>query len=299
MLDIAAVLGLADRPHVAAPAPEADVASTRAPMETPSVTSIAATPDDTASPWGARGLVATLTQIAPPRTDTARPAWFASTTSMDPPTVAAVDPPLDPLFVPRWTRAIISGSLSVRSAEGPLDIERIVDRMAELLPLDILPRQPWRTARFGAQVLVDIGDAMMPWSRDVPQLRDAIVSVVGRDRCEMLSFEGCPTRGAGSGIRRTWTAHRTPAPPTPIAVISDLGVGMPAATLGRASTGEWVAFADLARRSGNPVVAFVPYPVARVSAAIRRSMVVMSWDRPTSSRDVQRLVGRGLSVAGS
>lgn len=244
----------------------------------------------------ASGLVTTFAKLEDPVSAALRPDWFALTDAMPAPTTPAANAPIDPLFVPRWTRAIVSGSLSVRSPDGPLDVERIVDQLARLMPIGMMPRLPWPTTRFGALVLIDIGDAMMPWSRDIPQLRDAIVAVIGRDRCKILQFDGCPSRGAGKGIRPTWKVYEAPAPSTPVVVLSDLGVGRPAMALSRATSAEWLRFAEDARRAGTPLIAFVPYPADRVHAAIRRAMTVVPWDRSTSNRDIHRWVGRGLQV---
>jgi hypothetical protein len=98
-------------------------------------------------------------------------------------------------------------------------------------------------------------------------------------------------------MRTAWTAYPAPAASTPIVVISDLGIGRPGSAVDQATSAEWLAFADLARRAGAPIVAFVPYPSERVPAALRRAMVVVPWDRSTSIRDVHRRVGPGLAVA--
>jgi hypothetical protein len=240
-------------------------------------------------------LVSTLRQTGDPPT-TRDPDWLAGVDPMAAPGSATPRMPLDPIFVPRWTRAIVSTALSVRTPEGPLDVDRLVVALSRALPIARLPRMPWPTVRNGAQLLVDTSDGMIPYAGDVAQLRDVIVRTVGRDRCEVLAFDACPTRGAGRGIRPRWSAYRPPARAVPLALITDLGIGRPGPGVDRATVREWREFAELARRAGCPTVAFVPYPAARVPAALRASMTVISWDGRTSVRSVHRQVGRGLEL---
>ena len=240
-------------------------------------------------------LVSTIRQVVEPPT-TRDPGWLAGVDPMAAPGSIPTRMPLDPLFVPRWTRAIVSTALSVRTPEGPLDVDRLVVAFSRALPIARLPRLPWPTVRNGVQLLVDTSDGMIPYAGDVSQLRDVIVRTVGREHCEVLAFDACPTRGAGSGIRPRWRAYRPPAHAIPLAVITDLGIGRPGAGVDRATVREWRAFADLARRAGCPTVAFVPYPVTRVPPALRASMTVISWDGRTSVRAVHRLIGRGLEL---
>lgn len=230
---------------------------------------------------------------------TTRPSvpWLDSVDSLPAPSQTSARIALEPLFVPRWTRAIVSASLSARTADGPLDVDRIVARLARALPVFEMPRLPWPTVRLGVQLLIDTSDGMLPYSRDVDQITAAIGRVIGRDRCEILAFEGAPTRGAGGGLRSTWgTSYEPPRRPRPVAVVTDLGIGRPGAPGQRATTREWLTFIDEARRAGCPVVAFVPYPLTRVPVALMRAAAVVSWDRSTSIRDVHRRVGRGLDV---
>ncbi len=257
------------------------------------MTSRAFEADEAGASWLSPGLVTTVTPLSEPSTDRPQPAWFAGTIPMAAPVPYGPPPAVDPLFLPRWTRAILSGALSVRSPEGALDIDRIVERMAELQPMAILPRTSIPTLRFGVQLLVDMGDAMMPWSEDVRVLREAVESVVGRDRCAIRYFEGSPSRVEVPG-RDGWVGWEPPTAPTVVVAITDLGIGRPMAGAIRATTSDWLAVAGAARRARTPMVAFVPYPAERVPAPLRQAMTIIPWDRPTSSGDVHRLVGRGL-----
>jgi hypothetical protein len=66
-----------------------------------------------------------------------------------------VPPTLKPLFVPNWTRAILSNAAATTSDDGPLDIERIAAVLARGEALGKLYRQPSPTLQRGVQLLVD------------------------------------------------------------------------------------------------------------------------------------------------
>lgn len=292
---IGAILGLAvPAPVVVGAAPAAAVAEPAPPppIEAPVTAAVQPPAARVASDLT---LVSSLRLVAEPPS-TRDPDWLAGVDPMAAPVASTSRMPLDPLFVPRWTRAIVSTALSVRTPEGPIDVDRLVHALSRALPIARLPRLPWPTVRNGVQLLVDTSDGMIPYAGDVDQLRDVVLRTVGRDRVEVLAFDACPTRGAGRGIRPRWTAYRAPARAVPIAVLTDLGIGRPGPGVDRATVREWRAFADVARRSGCPVVAFVPYPADRVPRPLRASMTVISWDGHTSVRTVHRLVGRGLEL---
>jgi hypothetical protein len=297
MLRIANVLGL----RAPAPRPMLQPNSTTAGAAVASAAGSSATP--AAEPESVGGVARDDTVLSTPTKVRDAPAtrpkvpWFDAVESLPAPSRTASRPALEPLFIPRWTRAIVSASLSVRTADGPLDIDRIVARIARALPLLGLPRQPWPTVRLGVQLLVDTSDGMLPYIRDIDQLTAAVRRVIGRDRIEILAFDSMPTRGAGGGLRSTWTkSYQPPVRPRPVAVVTDLGLGRPESSGDRGTTGEWLTFVDEARRAGCPVVAFVPYPLARIPVALLRGAAVISWDRSTSIRDVHRRIGRGLDV---
>ena len=96
-------------------------------------------------------LVSTIRQVVDPPT-TRDPGWLADVDPMAAPGSAPSPPvrvarmPLDPLFLPRWARAIVSTALSVRTPEGPLDIDRLVVALSHAQPITRLPRLPSPTA---------------------------------------------------------------------------------------------------------------------------------------------------------
>ena len=71
------------------------------------------------------------------------------------------------LFVPRWQRGIVTAAISTASPDGPIDVARIVDDIANGLAIRRLPRLTLHTTRKGLQVLIDIADGMRPFADDV------------------------------------------------------------------------------------------------------------------------------------
>jgi hypothetical protein len=191
----------------------------------------------------------------------------------------------EPLFQPEWTPALLAAVCATRAPSGPLEVARLVDLAATAVPLTEI-RRPRRTLAHGVQLLIDTGPGMMPYAQDCALLRRAVLAVVGT-RVAVLRFAGCPTRGAGTGPR-PWGRYRPPPAPTPVLLLTDLGIGRPEPPAERVGVREWLAFADLLRRQGCDGVALVPYPRRRVPAPLRAALHVVEWDRATTVRSVHR-----------
>ena len=282
----------------------ADVGAPRQPQRTAPSAEPRAAPPAPVEPPGAppprrRPLLSDLTrQEGSPN---APPDWLRTV-----PHLADVDAralraplPLEPLFEPRWARAILGGALATPGQGGEIDVERIIDGIAHALPVTAIPRSAAPTLARGVQVLIDLGEAMQPFAADQAAVHAAIVRVVGRDKTGTVRFAGCPVWNDGPGSAPERGAYRPPAPGTPILALTDLGIGRPAGGHDWASAHDWLAFAAVARRAGCPLVAFVPYPPARYPADVRGPITIVQWDRSTTVAAVRRLVGRGLRCAGS
>ena len=231
------------------------------------------------------------------------PQWLAETPVLPKPQAAEGTPPLtfEPLLVPNWTRAILSGALSCRSDDGPLDVKRVVERVARGEVSLRLPRFPRPTLARGVQLLVDRSDAMLPYLEDQMWLAGEVQKVVGPGLRETLYFEGCPTRGAGPGSKRHWKGylrHHLPKSGTVLLLLTDLGIGQPTSPAVGADEREWAEFAGHLRRHGCPVVALVPYASGRWPAPLRRAMTIIEWDRPTNASRVHACVGKGHGPGG-
>jgi hypothetical protein len=209
---------------------------------------------------------------------------------------SSVPLPLEPLFNPQWTRAILSGSLSTTVYEGPVDVPRVLDRLARMESLSTLPRLPVPTARRGVQVLVDKSQAMEPYLSDLEYLQERVRRVIGQSRVKVLHFVGSPLRGAGAGPRRLWKNYQPPYTGTPVLLLTDLGIGQPLLSDEQASEQEWLHFVALIQKARCPLIAMVPYAPSRYPSAIARALIIICWDRSTTAGKVRSIVGLAHEV---
>lgn len=239
--------------------------------------------------------------LKPDFTTTRRPDWLERVAPLEesdteaPPAV----PIPDPLFDPRWTRALLSGSLATFSETGPLDVLRLVRGVARGAPWRSVPRRPWPTLARGVQVLVDRGDAMLPFAADQDGLLEKLRLVVGKDLIDVLRFDGCPSRGAGAGPRRVWAPyfeHHRPRPGAAVLALTDLGIGGCGLGTRPVRPDEWRVFTEELHRSGCPLLAFVPYGRERWPAELTGLLKILPWDRTTSVRTVRRAIGKALAA---
>jgi len=229
----------------------------------------------------------------------APPEWLATVGQWSADAVPAPEPdPPEPLFVRKWVRGILTVVLSTHSPDGPVDIEEVTEKLSNREPLFELPRLVLPTMRRGLQLLLDMGEGMRPFVHDQSSLQKEIADVVGREGLEVLRYAGSPLRGAGKGSRRSWKPYQPPACGTPVLLLSDLGIGRSpfGAAAEAAGVEEWREFAALLRRTGCPLLAFVPYPPSRWPSALGREMHMVQWDRATNVTTLRRLVGRVLEV---
>ena len=168
-----------------------------------------------------------------------------------------------PLFTPGQGRAILAATVATWDPTGPVDLDRLVDRVARALPVQRLPRRRQASLVRGIQLLVDTGKGMEPFARDQQELTDELRRVVGKSRVAEFRFRDCPLRGAGDGPVWTWKSYHPPSPGTPVVVLTDLGIGGPRFLPERSRPREWRALAERLARRNSPLVAFVPYPASR------------------------------------
>jgi hypothetical protein len=225
------------------------------------------------------------------------PPWGAEVPMLKAEVPAGGPPqPFEPLLVRTWTRAILSGVLSRRSDDGPLNVRMVVERVARGEVSLRLPRYPRPTLARGVQVLIDRNEAMLPFFQDQNWLEREVLKVVGPSCRQTLYFEGCPTRKAGHGSKSGWQdylTHHLPRSGTVLLLLTDLGIGQPVSPHAPASEREWLEFAKRLRKHDCPLVALVPYASARWPAALQRSMTIIQWDRPTGVSLIHARVGKG------
>jgi hypothetical protein len=206
-----------------------------------------------------------------------------------------IDPPGEavhhPLFRPRWTRGVLTAALSTDDENGPVDVDRLTEQLARAEAPAELPRRRWPTMRHGVQLLVDVGEGMLPYAHDQDVLTTYLRAIVGAHRVATRAFRGTPLEDPADPAESRWTP---PRPGTPIALLTDLGIARPPLSMDPAPVGDWLRFADEARRALCPVVAFVPYRSERVPMPLRRAISVVQWDRRTTANRVRAEVGRPL-----
>jgi hypothetical protein len=233
-------------------------------------------------------------------TEHAPPDWLRTVPHLEEATPSKISSriPLQSLFRPIWTRAILSDALSTAGVGGEIDIDRIIQQISAAQPLTELPRRQVPTLIRGVQLLVDCSEAMEPFAGDQILLKSAVYRVVGRNKTQTMSFHGNPLWGAGSGLRDEWPAY-DPAPSgTPVLALTDLGIGNPGYFAERADDRDWLEFTEMLREHGCPLIAFVPYPENRWPEALRTAMTILQWDRPTNSSAVRRIIGQALRIQG-
>lgn len=194
-------------------------------------------------------------------------------------------PPLDPLLPERIAAATVEAVTAIRQPDGALDVSRIVERIASAQPLHHLPCRPRPTLRRGLQLLLDMGEGMMPFRGDQAALRRRILTVVGDELVNVQRFVGTPLRKAGAGPAFTWDRYASPPPGTPVVVVSDVGIGWPPLHgADRATENEWLAFAQRLAAADCPLTIIVPYPPARWPKRLARAARQVAWESPRNAQ---------------
>jgi hypothetical protein len=192
-----------------------------------------------------------------------------------------------PLFLPRWTRAILSTSLAVRSRTGSPDVREVVSQIARGHLLRKLPQLYTDTMAQQVQVLVDVGDSMLPFAADQRTAIKAVKAVAGSDRVTVLKFTGSPLRGAGTDDEEVWNEFVFPSSKAQILMLTDLGIGRSPLTETLASVNEWRRFGRELRRRGITCTVFLPYPAKRWPSALAGQFRLVAWDRATTASSVK------------
>jgi hypothetical protein len=191
------------------------------------------------------------------------------------------------LLPPRSERAILQMMLSRPVPDGPVDVPALVDTIARGLPVCELPRGRVPTSRFGVQVLVDTGPAMVPFTRDQDALVERVRAVVGEHATVVRYFIGTPLRGCGDTPGAVPEIYRPPAAGGRVLLLSDLGLGGHAHVPDRPRLGEWTKFAALVRSRACTPVALLPVAPRRFPLSLRMVLTLVSWDRSTTASRVR------------
>lgn len=192
----------------------------------------------------------------------------------------AAPPPLEPLFSPSKSRALLGLLGAQLRPEGGVDADRAVELMARGQPLPHIPRLWVQTTRGPIQLLLDIGRGMEPYRCDVDLLPEQFRKVVGSDGLDVRWFEDCPVGGPGvfSPGSLDSTPYRLPARGTLIVAVTAFGArgALPAST---AVLQRWQQMLLWAARTTTPVIGLSPVPRTRLPKALPRWVPVVIWDR--------------------
>lgn len=200
--------------------------------------------------------------------------------------------PMEPLFDPRRSRALVQRMVSKSLPVGPIDVAQVVRRAARLAPLATLPRRPRDDLRMGVQLLLDIGPAMQPYAQDVAAFAAEVVSVAGHAGTEICCFRNAPLRGVIPPGGWLPEEYRLPAPGIPVIALTELGLAaVPGRTDMPPRPDEWLALAESLRRRQSPLTVLTPYPRHRLPAGMAAKMRILSWDRGLGVRGVESATG--------
>jgi hypothetical protein len=198
-------------------------------------------------------------------------------------------PEYHPLFIPIWTRAIITKLLSIEVDEGLPDIQKMIKIISENKPLRQIPRKAYPTLRRGVHILIDIGPGLVPYIRDQVSLLELLKYIVGIDRIEVWDFIGTPLKYSAFHDELI-ESYRLPPPGTPILMLTDLGIATPPFATENTSVDEWTEFAQHVHAAGCSLLALTPYNSTRWPKALKDQMIIVQWDRETTVSTVSKFL---------
>lgn len=227
------------------------------------------------------------------------PAWFNNPLPLNN-TESSSGPftsyPLQSLFTPEWTRAILISALSIYENIGSIDINEIVRLISLNEPLREIPRLSLPTMVHGVQVLIDDSEALEPFYKDQADIINTVQKIVGLDRVQIMGFIGCPSRGVRYEISDDWSEYRPPSSRATVLLITDLSILRELYIIDRAGLHEWLSFASMIRKTDCSLVAFVPYPKERWPKPLQSAMKIIQWDRTTFTSTIQHTAKKSLQV---
>jgi CHAT domain-containing protein/WD40 repeat protein len=218
-------------------------------------------------------------QGSPPGSAEERPEWWNRVTVLGSHLTPARIPQPDPLLLPIWARTTCMQILSTAVLDGPLDVPQLVDRLARLESPTEIPRLPWSTLRRGVQVLIDSGDAMMPFREDQRRLLRELRELAGSSAFfEVFLFRGTPVQWARPLVtRRTIQGYELPPPGTPLLALTDLGIGALAAGQPYLPPQEWLTFHRQTQSAGSRLTVLLPYSPERCPPSLRGELEIVHW----------------------
>lgn len=187
---------------------------------------------------------------------------------------------IDTLFEKELSRSILVNNLSLKSADGDVDIEKLVDNIVNLKEFSPIPKKLTKTLRNGLHVVVDVSEGMELFMDDQDALIAEINKIVPKDNMTIVYEQGCPIKTEYSfnkfGDNKKF---EFPQKNRPILLLSDLGLSKTVLFMSRSYPREWIKFVEQANLHSVPVIAFVPYSPQRWPAMLKNKITIVHWDR--------------------
>ncbi|MCB9678043.1 MAG: hypothetical protein H6737_23285 [Alphaproteobacteria bacterium] len=218
-------------------------------------------------------------------------AWKPPRERMGRPSQASGAPPPVPGLLPSPTlRASLSAIAARPVPDGPIDVDRLVEKLVHHPPLEALPRRTKASTRPGVQVLVDTSDGMMPYEADQQRFVADLLRIVPAHRVQVVQVHGDPLHEE-VGIGDRFGPWPRPREGQAVVLLSDLGLG----PRGRSalSPRAWVSLLKAIREAGSVPVALLPVPARLWPAHLRALCRMVYWSEATRASDVVRSM-RGL-----
>lgn len=225
------------------------------------------------------------------------PEWFDKTKPLkiESSSSSITSHPIETLFLPNWTRTILSSALSTYRNIGPIDVDNVVHRISKAEPIRKIPRIQCPSMVKGVQVLVDQSKALEPFHHDITYLKREIRNVAGKEGTQFLGFLGCPLWGVRESKMKDLVDYIPPSHGKTVLLLTDLGIARNPDITTRAGVSEWSSFADLVNRAGCSLIVFVPYPIERWPKSLINKMKIIQWDRKTSAITIPRLIHKKIN----
>jgi len=219
--------------------------------------------------------------VAGERRDSVEPLQLTASVWYPPPTPV---PLLSALAGPFIVQELVAAS---RFGPDP-DIDRLVEALARCEIPQPVPLQRRRTLARGAQVLVDDGEGMEPFSDDQQTLVDLVRRLAGAALVDVRTIHEVPDPADPVD---PWDP---PPPGTPVLALTDLGIGGRNERGALASAVAWQSAAAILAMRGSSLTALVPYPAAHWPAELVACMHLVLWDRSTTTANARQARRSGL-----
>jgi hypothetical protein len=217
--------------------------------------------------------------------------WPQNAPGFDLDPTPATETPFDPLFKPQWARAILSTALTAVRPTGQVSIPKVIAEVARGRPLRKMPRVRGSSVTPRLDLLVDVGDSMMPFAEDRRHMVSTVRAVVGFSNVRVLKFTGSPLNGAGTDQDDLWPDYMLPPHGTHVLLLTDFGIGRAPTGSTEARLLDWQRFALALHGRKIACTAFVPYAARRWPTQLTRFIRLVEWDRSTTAGTIRFLGG--------